>query len=412
MLRQIFSNAKYLLSSQVLCKLLQIGRFIIIARVMGAEVFGEYTFEFAFGYFTFMFIEFGLTDLTIRELSKDKYHIRSFIGNVFFLKLFLLLPVLIIASVLLQFLNLSHIQKISIFLVFVILFLEICYTVLRSVFFAFNKMAYDAVIMIINNIIIFGLVILFVKLNLGLIFVFVAFLIGNLATFIIGYIATIRKFVVPLFVPDFTLMKTIFKKAIPFFITEMMILILYKITIFFLQIYHGSSSVGFYETSYALIRQVDIFPSLFVMAFYPYFSRFAYRLKNYHLYKKAFIYNFIFSLVLFCVFFFGGKFIIDILFGRAFSSSILVLKVLSLALLFISTNAINTSFLNAINLARMNVVFYGIAIIFNIILNFLLIPKLSYIGAAFATVISYAGLFLIESVYLTYHFKKIKRTIL
>ena len=64
---------------------------ILISRYLGAEGLGQYSFIFAFVGIFFIFSDFGLSQLLIKDLSKDESKIDKYISNILSLKIFLLL---------------------------------------------------------------------------------------------------------------------------------------------------------------------------------------------------------------------------------------------------------------------------------------------------------------------------------
>lgn len=78
--------------------------------------------------------------------------------------------------------------------------------------------------------------------------------------------------------------------------------------------------------------------------------------------------------------------IILTLFGNAYTESILALQIIiwSAVAMYVS-NILGRTFIAA-NLQRLTMKIYIGAVIFNVVLNVLLIPKYSYIGASFTTV--------------------------
>lgn len=82
--------------------------------------------------------------------------------------------------------------------------------------------------------------------------------------------------------------------------------------------------------------------------------------------------------------------IIKILFGPEYSDSAFILKIHALALIFVATGTARDKILVTENKARFIMIASIIGAIVNIFLNLYLIPKYSGVGAAFATIISYA----------------------
>ena len=114
------------------------------------------------------------------------------------------------------------------------------------------------------------------------------------------------------------------------------------------------------------------------------------------LYKKSFLYLFLFSsFIIICCFIFG-KFIILLIFGKEFIESAFILKLISISGFFLFLSIINVYYLNAINKPLVNVKIFIFGAVMNIMLNLMLIPRYSYTGAAISSIISYFIIFVCE----------------
>ena len=68
----IVKNTFWLALGEGIGRILTAALLIYVARVLGAEEYGMFTFAFAFVSLLVIFADFGLSPITIRELSKDK----------------------------------------------------------------------------------------------------------------------------------------------------------------------------------------------------------------------------------------------------------------------------------------------------------------------------------------------------
>jgi O-antigen/teichoic acid export membrane protein len=89
-----------------------------------------------------------------------------------------------------------------------------------------------------------------------------------------------------------------------------------------------------------------------------------------------------------------GNEIIYMMYKEEFANSTLVFKILTFTIIFNSLISIQTALLVATNKQRLNNISISACAIINIILNLILIPQYSYIGAGIATLISVVGLYL------------------
>ena len=152
------------------------------------------------------------------------------------------------------------------------------------------------------------------------------------------------------------------------------------------------ATVGWYNASYKLVEGFHFIPTITMMAIYPALSRFHIKnkdLRNF-LYIKSFKYMLIVSLSLAIGTTFVAGSLIELVYGPAFSQSILTLKILMWANVFIFINFIMGYFLNAMNEQRLFTASVAVGVVLNIILNFFLIQSMGHNGAAIATLVTQA----------------------
>lgn len=152
------------------------------------------------------------------------------------------------------------------------------------------------------------------------------------------------------------------------------------------------SEVGIYAVAVRMSEVWYFFPSAIVASFFA--SIMEAKLISYdkYVYKLQNLCNFLFCLALFiatCVTFIAD-FVIDILYGANYSDSSNILVIHIWASLFIFMRELLTKWLIAERLMKFSLLNNLTGAILNVVLNFYLIPLYGAIGAAYATLISYA----------------------
>jgi len=398
MFKKIFKNTGYLFVSGIISKALFLIQIIFIARYLGAAGLGKYAFVFAFGSLFFILSNPGLTDLATRDISRDKSKTSKYLGNLLIVKLCLCLVASLLMILTINLINASQELRISIYLICFVFSIDTFIWIFYSAFRAYEKMLYEALTLLIHNIVIVGFVLYFLIKGGSIIQLISAFVIGKTVGLIITAYFGYKLLPKPLFEIDLKFWKYLMTKSIPFLVIGLFILIIYRVDLVMLQFFKGEKIVGLYELAYTIIRNLIIFPMFFVISIYPSLS------KNFtenkerlsYLYKKSFLYLFLFSLfVVICCFIFG-KFVILLMFGKEFIESVLILRLISIGGFFLFLNIINVYYLNAINKPLVNVKIFIFGAVINIMLNLMLIPKYSYTGAAISSIISYFTIFVCE----------------
>ena len=396
MFKKIFKNTGYLFVSGIISKALFLIQIIFIARYLGTAGFGKYAFVFAFGSLFFILSNPGLTDLTTRELARNKSKTGKYLGNLLVIKLGLCLVASLLMITTINLIDVSQELRIGIYLICFILSIDAFMGVFYSAFRAYEKMLYEALVLLIHNIIIVGLVICFLIKGYGFIWLISAFVIGKIVGLIITAYFGYKLLPKPLLKVDLRLWKYLMIKSIPFLVVFFFSSIIYRIDLVMLQFFKGETIVGLYGAAETIIRNLIIFPSVFIVSIYPSLSRYFIKDKEklYYLYKKSFLYVFLFSLFIVIGCFIFGKFVILLMFGKEFIESVFILKLISIGGFFLFLNLINICYLNATNKPIINAYIFIFGAVINIILNLMLIPMYSYTGAAISSIISYFIIFI------------------
>jgi O-antigen/teichoic acid export membrane protein len=175
----------------------------------------------------------------------------------------------------------------------------------------------------------------------------------------------------------------------------------------------GSAAVGIYAVSYRVYDVLILGAAYLMGSLLPVLSQFAHqsggRAKLRIIYQKSFDILLLMGLAALLLSFVASPFLIKFLtqnrFGEFFDS-VSVLKILSLAILFSYFNHL-TGY-TIVSLGKQNNYFKVAAgaLVFNILANLLVIPYLSYYGAALVTVLT-EGLTLIITTFFIFRFLKI-----
>ena len=178
----------------------------------------------------------------------------------------------------------------------------------------------------------------------------------------------------------------------PLMLMTTMAMILSNLDIFFISYFQSAGEVGTYNVVYPLSELLTMTLSGFSFIFMPTFSRLH---SNNHYIEMCRIYQvvtkWIFFLTLpgFFLFFLFPDISIGVTFGWQYSEGAATLAVLSVGFFVKSVAGPNVNALTAIGETKVIMINNLIAAGVNVLLNYLLIPEYSYMGAAVATSISY-----------------------
>jgi O-antigen/teichoic acid export membrane protein len=164
-----------------------------------------------------------------------------------------------------------------------------------------------------------------------------------------------------------------------------------------LSIMKGDEVVGWYNAAYNLVLGLKPIPALFLSAIFPLMAGyFVYSMTSLKMaYEKASKFLLIIGLPLAVGVTLLAHRFIPFLYGDQFNPSIIVLQILAWDLLLIFLYGPLGNVLVSINKQNQMATVAGMSAFLNIILNLILIPPLSYVGAAIATIITEVTLFMV-----------------
>ena len=87
--RRIAANFLSLAGSQFISRIVQLAIFVYLARFLGKNDFGIFSFGLAFAFLFVIIADFGLSTLIVREISRDKKSAPKYLSNSITIKLLL-----------------------------------------------------------------------------------------------------------------------------------------------------------------------------------------------------------------------------------------------------------------------------------------------------------------------------------
>ena len=405
--RRITTNFISLTTSEVISKVLQLAVFIYLARVLGKENFGIFSFAFAFAFIVTVVSDFGLSTLFVREISRNKklaakYHFNGMIAKVFLSSL-----VTVFAVIFLNLMGYQHeVRKVAyIILSFTLLqsFTELNYSIFR----AFEKMYYEMIIKLLRIFSLVAFVLYFGSNGYDVFKIVLVFPVVELVMLSLSFIFVYKKFIEikPEF--DYNFSKDFLKESSLFFFSIVVTTIYLYVDQVILSKLRGTTEVGVYSAAANIVIALIFIPLVYCNSIYPVISRlYITSKKSLKLaYERSFKYMLLLGLpIAVGIYALAGK-IILLLYGKDYSNSAIVLGILSGYIFLKFLNPVTGFTLMATNKQKTRLYSQSSAAVINVILNLMLIPFYGVTGAAIATLLTEIIFFIIyTSVIVKYGF--------
>lgn len=400
--RQVFSNTLVQFAGRVGTTLLGIASVALLTRALGVAGYGEYTTAFAFVSFFAVVADAGFFVILLRELSKDGSDQSRLVRNVLTARTVLgifVFGLAALAGTLIPQYTSSVRLGIAV-LSFASLWLVMNQTVV-AVFQRHLKMGYAVLAELVARTLLFGLLWLIVVQGGSFAAVMWAYVVANAANFLLTA-AFARRFVSlrPAF--DLDLWQQVAREALPVGIVLVLHVIYFKVDALLISLMKGSVDVGIYGAPYKVVEVLLTIPTMFLGNLFPSFTALLSRQDAGAevLYQQAFR---VLALVAAPIAVLGAVFAspaLELVAGEAYVTTSTVewlgapaTGATTLRLLFVAVgvaffSALANYVLVAAGRQRALVLPNLVFVVVNVGANLFLIPSLSYVGAALATILT------------------------
>ncbi|AFV22941.1 polysaccharide biosynthesis protein [Methanolobus psychrophilus R15] len=385
---KIARNSGYLLFGRVATKIISFLILLYIARYLGPEEFGTFSFAFAFIYFFGFIPDMGVHNVLVREISKKPEDASILIGNATILKVILSFVAFVLSLSTIYFLDYpSHIESTLYIASLGLLITSV--SAYGVIYETKLKMEYSVFFSIASRIFFLIAVYAGIYYNQSLGYFVLASIVSDLIHNLLMYLFS-KRFVVPSFKLNTALLKNIMLEALPIAVASVFTMIYFRIDVVMLQFMKSNIAVGYYSAAYRLTEALVFVPSVFMTSVFPLMSQ--YYKSSHTNFTQSYIRSFkyllasgLFLAVLATTF---AEWIISFMYGTEYNNSVTVLRILIWATAVMFINILLSFTYISSNNQKMIAKISAFAAFLNVIMNASLIPHYSYNGAAIATLLT------------------------
>lgn len=387
---RIARNTLTLMAAEIVNKVLALVLTIVIARWMGDVGFGQYAFIITLMMLFQILADIGLDGLVTREVAKEKNKTQAYLSSALFLKFVLSVIACALLVVTAYLIN----KPIKVFYGSCLAGITLIFTASANIFSAIlnahERLDIKAYLLVLSKIIVIFFSCLVLYFNKNLIILIGAIAISELIRAISGWAICSRLYGKLATKIDLSLCKKLFFESIPFALIGMMGLIYFRIDTIMLSLMINDQVVGWYNAAYNLLSAIMFISVSYTLAIFPSLSRSAEFSKDIFAFswEKSIKYLLLIGVPITAGTTVLAEKIIILFYSSSFEQSAIALQIIIWALPWIFINSINMYVLYAAGKQVHVAVVVGISMALNIILNLIMVPKISYIGASIATVLS------------------------
>ena len=387
--QRVARNTGIVIVGNVIYRLISLVLIIYLARYLGTVGFGKYSFVFAYLAFFGVITDLGLQTILVREMSRDTSIAPKLIGNAFIIRWILTIFAVVLSLIIITLMSYPADTTTYIYIAAFTLLFQSFSGFYSTIFQANLRMEYRIFARLVFRII-SAILILWIIFSHGtLMQVMIVLVFSEMVMMLISYFFS-RRFIRPRFDIDFGLWRYLFKEALPIALSSVIIIIYFNIDVIMLSLMMGDAEVGIYSAAYKLSEPLSLIPSALMVSLFPIMSASFKNAKERLIksYRLGVRYLLIITLPIAIGITLLADKIILLIYGTPFAESAPVLQILIWTLVFTSMHYVLTNILISIDKPKLYTVSTALCAIVNVTLNFILIPVMSYNGAAIATVIT------------------------
>jgi O-antigen/teichoic acid export membrane protein len=371
---------------------------IFIARQLGTEGFGAFSFALALASVLVIVGEMGLPKMVVRELSTHKEDVAKYIGDLSILRLITGIASMGLIYLVLVLSSRSPDTRLPLFLIGLSLLI---FTGLRrffdAIFQAFEVMKYQALVDMVDILLTFGVGTALLFNGYGLMGIAFAMMVGATISMAMDFIILTRKLGRPVFSFDLAFWKRMALGALPFGVIGVLTFLFGYSNTVLLSLFKGDYQAGLFSSAYRVIWMLAIIPATCMTAVFPFLTRVGKSQDGRHNNAIRLVIKYLACLSLP----FAGLLaiyapqIISAVYGKSYTSASPALWILAAIPLFSFAYIPLIDLMNSQYKQRFSVIAILICAGINTGLCLLLAPLMGLVGAAVSTLVAEACLFAI-----------------
>lgn len=378
-------DGKVLVENFAYLSLLQVAGYVFplitmpyLARVIGVEGFGKIAFASGIMVWIQTIADWGFNFTATRDVAKNrdnKKKVSEIFSNVLWARCLLMILSFAVLLVLVMFVPEFKENAAVIFVTFLMIPGHIMFP--DWFFQAMERMKYITILNLLSKIVFTVAVFVFIKDKEDYILQPLFVSLGFVVSGIIAMYYILMRWQIRLSHPSLNGIKRTIKNSTDVFINNLMPNLYNSFSVILLGMWGGSVSNGKLDAGNRFVNIAQQFMAIISRVFFPFLSR---RIDKHDLYVR---FNIMVAACLSVLLFFGAPLLIRIFFTEEFNDSILVLRILSISILFLSlSNIYGTNYMIIAGHERKLRNVAAVSSLIGFILSFPLIYLFDFLGAA------------------------------
>ena len=391
--KKVAGNTAIVLGTRAVNTVLGLATVYLLTRFLGLADYGAYQIIVAYIAIAANVVEFGFRPILTREISRDREGVNLLMGNAMMVKLLLAVTTVAAVNLISHFLGQDpRLSKLMLIYSLGMVFISI--SVFESTFAANLNVKVPSFLRTAQRLLLLGLILLVIYAQGSLAHILIVELVAGLLYMLFGYLLSL-KYLKPAFVFKPTLWKELVQVSWPVGMFALLDQLIHKVDIIVLSSLTDHVSVGLYSLAARLNQFLEVLITAVMMSVFPLLCRYyaSEKDKFERLWRLSFKYLMALIPLVCLVIFYVAEPLVVAVGGEEFTDASLALRVLIWSQIFVYARLVSIQIFLAIDRPRWALVLTMLAVFTNIVLDYLLIPRMGYVGACWGTVISYGLIF-------------------
>lgn len=385
-------NSAFVLGAQVAIKIMAFLFNVYIVRRLGAVHFGQYSAVIAYLTIFGIFTDLGMATYSVREMAEDHRRTSWLLPNIVVIRMLLSLVIICIAPLSAYWLGKGHDMVLGVLIASTGQLLYALQGPLDSALTARERLDYTAAFSLVNQLVFWGLGVLFLASGMGFVGLILASLVGVGSTASLSGWVLFRKLGVERSMPSVRHWPRLLSASLPFGISGVAYVFMQRFDTVLMSVVLTDAEVGWYNAPCSLITMMLLLAQSTAIALYPSMVR-GYKTDPGSL--RDVMQRSIRYFLLICLpIVVGGTILADriilFLYTEEFAPSVPVLRIAMWALPSLFLLELVGRSANALHLERPAAKINIVNAAFTVLLNLILVPTMGVIGGALALVLGRA----------------------
>jgi O-antigen/teichoic acid export membrane protein len=376
-----------------------------VGRYLGETGYGMFMVALAFTTIFEMFTDFGLRDISVRNVSQNKNLTEQYLGNLLVWKTLLSIAVYGVLMAVVRLMHYDATTRMAVAILAPSSFLKNMKYTVRLFFQVSDRFGWDTVLVVVERVLLLGVGLAVLSRWRALIPFIVAFTSVRLLDFLFTLFVLHRK-VAPIKLRlDLGFMKRLQLDALPLGLFFVIFTLYSYIDTVMLSKMVRLGDVGLYNAAYRTYEGVTILPTVFWLVILPRLSElFVTDAAAYaRLATRSVKAMFVIGVPIAAAGILSSDWLIRFFFHDAFVPAVTTLRILFLAILFEYPNWMLNAMLISASRQKTMLVFGAVGLAVKVVFNAVLIPILGFNGAAVSTLVGEFAIF--AGVFSAVHFR-------